>query len=208
MSRAYLRPQRAPAQPARVTRSTPDRKCRNPIATSARFPARALETWEIIVRNPRPARWAVAALSLATFVMAGCEPALVARHASQTSASPESQALYLLNAERARAGAPPLRLSAGASNVAEGWAATMARDNRLAHNPDLRGALAANGVTGWRIAGENVGYSSAGVEDVHNRFMTSPSHRANILSSGFQEVGVGVVESGGRTWVSLVFVGW
>jgi uncharacterized protein YkwD len=151
---------------------------------------------------------AAATLSIAAIITAGCDPAQVVTTASsnQATATPESRLLSMLNADRAAVGAPALRLNTGASSLAEGWSATMARQNRLMHNPDLGGALTANGVTGWRAASENVGYSTAGVDDVHHQFMNSGPHRANIQNAGADDVGIGVVESGGTTWVTLVFV--
>jgi len=59
----------------------------------------------------------------------------------------------------------------------------------------------------WRTAGENVGVGpTAGA--LHKAFMASPGHRANVLASGYDRVGVGLVTSaGGVIWVTVLFLG-
>jgi uncharacterized protein YkwD len=138
---------------------------------------------------------------------AGCLPPQPFRASGdQSAASSEASVLSLVNNERARAGVPALSLSDGAAVAAEQWSGQMASTNRLAHNPDLAGGLAANGVNDWSTAGENVGYGSS-VEEVHQRFMASPAHRANILNRSFRQAGVGVVEVNGTTWITIVLFG-
>jgi uncharacterized protein YkwD len=100
---------------------------------------------------------------------------------------------------RAARGVPALDTRAGLSRVARGWAARMAREQRLRHNQRL-GELVAN----WRYLGENVGYGPTW-QDVHAALMNSPPHRANLLDRRFSEIGVGVVTRDGRVWVVEVF---
>lgn len=153
------------------------------------------------------ARWAVASLAFALVFTAGCLPPQPFRAAGdQSAASSEDTVLSMLNTERARAGIPALTASSGAAVAAEEWSAQMASTNQLAHNPDLAGSLAAHGVNDWSTAGENVGYGSS-VEEVHQRFMASSAHRANILNPSFRQAGVGVVAVNGTTWVTIVFLG-
>ena len=116
----------------------------------------------------------------------------------------ESRVLQLLNGERANAGVPALRVSGGAASVARAWSAHMAR-NGMAHNPDLGGDLDRAGVA-WSTIAENVGYGSS-VDQVHSMFMSSGGHRANMLSGAYSQVGIGVVQSGGQVWVTIIFVG-
>jgi uncharacterized protein YkwD len=73
----------------------------------------------------------------------------------------------------------------------------------LAHNPDLGQDMTDAGVS-WTTCGENVG-QAASVDRVHALFMASGGHRANILSSAFTQVGIGVVSSGGTVWVTMDF---
>jgi uncharacterized protein YkwD len=116
----------------------------------------------------------------------------------------EGRVLQLVNGERAGAGVPALRVNGGAASVARAWSAHMAQSG-MAHNPDLGGDLDRAGVA-WRTIAENVGYGSS-VDQVHSMFMSSGGHRGNILSGAYNQVGIGVAQSGGRVWVTIVFVG-
>jgi uncharacterized protein YkwD len=58
--------------------------------------------------------------------------------------------------------------------------------------------------SGSAALAENVGVGDT-LGKVHNALMASSSHRKNILSSRFRTVGVGVVRSGGRVWVTQLF---
>jgi uncharacterized protein YkwD len=118
----------------------------------------------------------------------------------------EARALQLVNGERAKAGLAPLQLSGGATSVARTWAINMAGSG-LSHNPDLSGDLQRAGVTGWASCGENVGYGGS-VDQVHALFMGSQGHRDNILNGGYSQVGIGVVRSGGKVWVTMDLVGY
>lgn len=115
----------------------------------------------------------------------------------------EARALQLINQERTSAGLPGLRANAGAAGVARRWSTHMAATS-LAHNPNLASDLAEADVS-WTTCGENVGHA-ADPDRVHALFMGSGGHRANILSSAFTQVGVGVVSTGGHVWVTLDFV--
>ena len=56
----------------------------------------------------------------------------------------------------------------------------------------------------WAAVAENVGTGYT-VRGVHRALMRSAPHRANILNRRMRQVGVGVVFSGGRLWVTEVF---
>lgn len=79
------------------------------------------------------------------------------------------------------------------------WA--MARRAELYHTPSdtLR-----RRITNWTILGENVGVGG-GVDSLHEAFMNSPAHKANILYNAFRHVGVGVLQKNGRMWVTVIF---
>jgi cysteine-rich secretory family protein len=107
--------------------------------------------------------------------------------------------LSAVNASRAGAGREPLTLTADLSAVAYRWSQRMAASGTLAHNPSLTSQ-----VTGWRWVGENVGYGPDW-KSVQVAFMNSPAHRANILDEDYTQIGIGVVVSGGRVWITQVF---
>lgn len=60
-------------------------------------------------------------------------------------------------------------------------------------------------VTGdWTLLGENVGLGGT-VSSLHEAFMNSTLHRANMLNPSFKHIGVGVVKKDGRIWVTVMF---
>jgi uncharacterized protein YkwD len=79
----------------------------------------------------------------------------------------------------------------------------MARKQRLFHSNDLGYKLRSYS---WHSWGENVG---AGVTPygLFKAYMASPEHRANMLSKGFDRVGISFVERHGVLWSTLIFYG-
>jgi cysteine-rich secretory family protein len=106
-----------------------------------------------------------------------------------------------INAERSGAGRPTLVVDGALTSVAIGWSTHMADSGRLAHNPGLAGS-----VHNWQYLGENVGvgYSFASLADA---FWSSAEHRSNILDRHYEWIGVGVVDVGGKLWVTEDFKG-
>lgn len=131
----------------------------------------------------------VAAMALAVPLpapAAGIEPA-------------ESRFAQLIAVERAHAGLASYRVASDLADVARAHAEVMAAGGRLYHNPSLR-----EQVQDWEVVGENVGRGEA-VEEIHQALMDSSTHRRQIVSTRFVEVGVGVVRRDGLIWVSQVF---
>jgi uncharacterized protein YkwD len=106
-----------------------------------------------------------------------------------------------VNATRVENNLPALTPHPSAMAKAQAWAETMAADGNLRHSE------LSDGVTGdWLVIGENVGYSGD-IATVHQAFLDSPGHRANILDARFNWIGTGYAEGAdGRIWVSQVFV--
>ena len=115
------------------------------------------------------------------------------------NAGAEREFVALIAQERSSRGIGALADDPELIEVARRHAARMAADKDLHHNPNLQ-----NEVGDWEVLGENVG-RGANVAEVHQAFMTSESHRAQILERRYLEVGVGVVWSDGELWVAEVF---
>lgn len=109
----------------------------------------------------------------------------------------------LINQARTSKGLGDLRLSDRLSKIARAHSASMADGGKVLYHSCLTCRLEA---WDWSIAGENVGTAGT-VGRVHRLFMQSPSHRANVLRGPFRYVGVGIVEKGGRLWVTQIFLG-
>lgn len=106
----------------------------------------------------------------------------------------------LVNRDRAANGRGALVVNATLNNKAQAWAQQMANDGRISHSTLTSGVPSC-----WRALGENVGVASS-VDGLHTAWMGSSGHRANILSSSYTHIGVGVVKSGGRYWGVQVFM--
>lgn len=111
----------------------------------------------------------------------------------------EAQFVSLINAERASAGLPALRVASDLVAVGRRHAVRMAAASDLHHNPNL-----GSDVGGWDKVGENVGRGPS-VDRIHAAFMASEGHRRNILDPEWVEVGVGVEVVDGGLWVTELF---
>ena len=114
--------------------------------------------------------------------------------------STQSQVLSELNADRQANGLRTLGTQADAQRKAQAWADKLARENTLYHST-LQDGISVK----WCSLGENVGYgpSVAAIEDA---YMASPGHRANILSTKWNGVGVGHATNGSRVFTVQVFI--
>lgn len=113
----------------------------------------------------------------------------------------ESEFLELLNDERRSNGLASLAVMPELVDGARAQAGAMAEAGYLFHNPNLGSVLA----DGWEKLGENVGIGYS-AESLHQAFMDSPGHRANVLDTGYEYVGIGVeLGQGGAIWVAFVF---
>lgn len=111
----------------------------------------------------------------------------------------EAQFVSLINAERASAGLPALRVASDLVAVGRRHAVRMAAASDLHHNPNL-----GSDVGGWDKVGENVGRGPS-LDRIHAAFMASEGHRRNILDPEWVEVGVGVEIVDGGLWVTELF---
>lgn len=121
-----------------------------------------------------------------------------------SATSEREQALHqLINEARNSKGMADLRLSDRLSKIARAHSADMADGGKVLYHSCLTCRLDS---WDWSIAGENVG-TAGSIDRVHRLFMQSPSHRANVLRYPFRSAGIGVVEEGGRLWVTQIFLG-
>jgi uncharacterized protein YkwD len=108
----------------------------------------------------------------------------------------EQEVLRLCNIERARNGLHPLVLNEQLNHAARNHSCNMASCGTMSHG--LNGSFASRsqacGYTGSPCS-ENVAMGAGSPAAVVNMWMNSSGHRANILSGGVNELGVGA--SGG-----------
>lgn len=139
--------------------------------------------------------------------------ALAASQALGCTIPAEAQALRSavlagFNAERARAGLAALGPSPTLAEAAQSHACDIARRGRLSHQTGLFSSLP-NRVrrAGYAFAmvNENLAAGQTSVAQVMQSWMSSPGHRANILSAAARDLGVGVAWGANRQlyWVTV-----
>lgn len=102
--------------------------------------------------------------------------------------------------DRAVHGRAALTVHDQLGSKAQGWAEKMARDGRISHSTLTSGAPSC-----WRALGENVAKASS-VDGLHDAWMRSSGHRANILSTSYTHIGVGVARQGSWYYGVQVFM--
>lgn len=103
------------------------------------------------------------------------------------------EVLNLVNVERARVGAPPLRLAADLMNSAAIRAEEITE--LFSHTrPDGSDCFTVIQRRG-RTCGENIAAGHASAEETVQQWMDSEGHRENILNPAFRELGVGYAYS-------------
>jgi len=115
--------------------------------------------------------------------------------------TPEQQAIgNHVNDSRRAVGGSELYFDAYLNEKAQAWAEHLARIGRLEHSHLPQGTR-----PGWRKLGENVGRGPS-IAAVHQGFMGSPGHRANVLDPSFTHMGTGAaVGANGVVYVVQVF---
>jgi uncharacterized protein YkwD len=116
-----------------------------------------------------------------------------------------AEVVRLTNLERAAAGRAPLAVHPAVWSAAMSHSADQAAMGRMSHTgsdgSDAGTRLTRAGFT-WRTWGENVAAGQRTAADVVSAWMGSSVHRANILSSTFTVIGIGVATTanGTRYW--------
>lgn len=121
----------------------------------------------------------------------------------------ESRVVQLVNEERSRYGLNQLSMDAQICDVARTKSQDMALYNYFAHESPNYGSagdmLRTFGVN-WFAWGENIASGQRSPEEVVDAWMNSPGHRANILSSNFNKIGIGyVTDSNGTPFWTQMF---
>lgn len=152
-----------------------------------------------------PAAMLVAACGMIAILAAEATPVAAVSNCDTSTAelSPvELQMLGLINAARADAGVPALKLSPALSRAAawksadrSAWGSS-GSDPLFSHQDSLgRMPSARARDCGYRAdAAENIAYGWGGVQATFEAWMASPGHRQNILMSYYVVVGIGEVD--------------
>lgn len=120
----------------------------------------------------------------------------LALHGASVSVSAEQRMLADLNATRARAGLPALKLDPRLSSVARRHGVDMAQNRYFDHvskdgkNPFDR--MKSDRIA-FTYAGENIA-ESPDEASAYQALIESPEHLSNIMQRHFSKVGIGAVE--------------
>jgi uncharacterized YkwD family protein len=118
---------------------------------------------------------------------------------SMTISAYEKQVGDLVNQERAKAGLKPLKINAELSRVARFKSADMHDRKYFDHTSPTYGdpfkMIKSFGIS-YKSAGENIAYGQKTPKEVMDAWMNSSGHKANILNSGYTEIGIGYVADG------------
>jgi len=125
----------------------------------------------------------------------------------QFDSAGEQQLVELINQERSREGLQPLVVDERLTQAARKHTELMVKHKALSHQfdgePSVQVRSADENLRSDRQA-ENVALEMD-VSGAHAILMNSPPHRANILSPKYNAVGVGVMRSGDRVYVTEDF---
>lgn len=132
---------------------------------------------------------------------------------TQTSSnmnSDEKEVFNLINQQRTNNGLSALKVDSEVQRVARIKAEDMVTNNYFSHTSPTYGSpfdMLKSFKISYRTAGENIAANSSNSGAV-NAWMNSSGHKANILNSGFNYTGIGVVNSSkyGKIFVQM-FIG-
>jgi uncharacterized protein YkwD len=106
-----------------------------------------------------------------------------------------AEILASVNAQRKKAGVPPLRSNPLLDKAAQRHAQDMLARGYFAHESPANKTVrerAKEADYDWRAIGENIAEGQFSVDEVMRTWMNSPGHRRNILDPAFKELGVGI----------------
>jgi uncharacterized YkwD family protein/spore coat assembly protein SafA len=120
----------------------------------------------------------------------------------------ESQVLSLVNAERSKAGLPPLQMDWELARVARYKSDDMQAKGYFSHQSPTYGSpfdmMKQFGIS-YRTAGENIAKGQRSPQEAMTSWMNSSGHRANILKREYTHIGVGYNPTG-HVWTQM-FIG-
>jgi uncharacterized protein YkwD len=125
----------------------------------------------------------------------------VAAPANPISTNPQDifdqQILGLVNQERAKVGADPLKINEQLDLAADQHTLDQASMNKMSHtgsNGSNMGDRIKNAGYVFSSAAENVAYGFGDAAAVMNGWMNSEGHRQNILNPNYKEIGIGYAQ--------------
>ena len=135
------------------------------------------------------------ALAIATLALASIAANLQAQSAENNLTVAEQYLLAAANEARANQGLSPLRLDSVLTEASALHAREMANHAAISHQFDGEPELATRGANAgahFSLISENVGEAPSSVI-IHDLWMHSPGHRANLLDPSVDSIGIAIV---------------
>jgi uncharacterized protein YkwD len=190
-----------------------------PTSTSASPTAASTNTPERATEVPQPTNTRVLPTATKTATRAVSPPATptaTTGTGGSTSCSPggnsafESEVINLINQKRAAEGLPGYSNQSQLTSAARTHSDDMACNNFFSHTSPTTGSpfdrITAAGY-GYSAAGENIAAGYGSPSALVEGWMSSAGHRANILSEGFTQIGIGYAYWGesdyGAYWTAV-----
>jgi uncharacterized protein YkwD len=161
----------------------------------------------------RPSAVLIAVAFLATSVFALATPsATLAWDAGTYSSSSEKELIALTNQSRAAAGLKALKVDPTLTSIARWRSKDMIQRDYFSHDiPGYGQVFKKLDEVGYcyKVAGENIGWNNypddQATAQIHQMFMDSSGHRANILGKAWDVIGVGSYKGadGKKMWTVL-----
>ena len=168
-------------------------------------------------RSRRPGRLGVIAIALAfglTSLRIANPAPTFAWSAGSYSAADEAQLVALTNQARASAGLRALTVDWTLTSIARWRSQDMITRNYFSHQIPPSGESVFDVMTQkgycYQLAGENIGWNNypddIATAAIQQAFMASPDHRANIMGSSWNVIGVGTYKgSDGKKMYTVLF---
>jgi uncharacterized protein YkwD len=168
---------------------------------------------DTLARRPRRIVARTLGLGISSLIAAGLLTWTPAATSGWSQAAAESTLWQLMNGARSNNGMAPVQQHGTLVSLARWRSSDMLAKNYFDHTIAGCGCLVyvyydSSGLS-YQWAGENIGWNS-GLDDsyspvrVHEKFMLSPGHRANVLDPRFTHGGVGAAAADGKLFQGYV----
>jgi uncharacterized YkwD family protein len=122
----------------------------------------------------------------------------------------ETEVIRLVNVERSKVGRPALVENGEVSRIARIKSEDFIKNNYFSHNSPTYGTpfdMLRSFKIAYTAAAENIASGQRTAAEVMNSWMNSSGHRANILSSTYNQIGVGVARNNkGNLYWTQIFI--
>lgn len=122
----------------------------------------------------------------------------------------EEEVIRLVNVERSRAGISTLTENEELRNIARLKSQDFVDNNYFSHNSPTYGSpfeMLDRFNVNYTAAAENIASGQRSALEVMNTWMNSPGHKANILNTSFNQIGVGIArDSKGKLYWTQIFI--